>query len=64
MATTEVKNPKVTREQQLKRLFGPASKNVPADSLVYIRKNPKRFVQTITEIYGMGSVLKWMSDKA
>jgi len=29
-----------------------------------IRKNPKRFVQKITEIYGLNSVVKWVGEKA
>ena len=55
---------KSTREQELKSLFGPASTNVPTQSLTYIRKNPKRFVQKIQEIYGLSSVVKWLGEKA
>jgi hypothetical protein len=45
-------------------LFGPSKTNVPTESLTYIRKNPKRFVQKITEIYGLNSVVKWVGEKA
>ena len=55
---------KSTREQELKSLFGPASTNVPTQSSTYIRKNPKRFVQKIQEIYGLNSVVKWLGEKA
>ena len=46
------------REEALSSLFGPSKSGVPTESLTYIRKNPKRFVQKITEIYGLNSVVK------
>ena len=52
------------REEALASLFGPSKTNVPTESLTYIRKNPKRFVQKITEIYGLNSVVKWVGEKA
>jgi hypothetical protein len=52
------------REESLRTLFGPAKTDVPTESLTYIRKNPKRFVQKITEIYGLNSVVKWVGEKA
>ena len=55
---------KTTREQELMSLFGPTSSNVPTQSLTYIRKNPKRFVQKIQEIYGLNSVVKWVGENA
>ena len=52
------------REEELLYLFGPSKTNVPTESLSYIRKNPKRFVQKVTEIYGLNSVVKWVGEKA
>jgi hypothetical protein len=52
------------REEELLSLFGPSKTNVPTESLSYIRKNPKRFVQKITQIYGLNSVVKWVGEKA
>jgi hypothetical protein len=52
------------REEALASLFGPSRVEVPTESLTYIRKNPKRFVQKITEIYGLNSVVKWVGEKA
>ncbi|NIQ14794.1 MAG: hypothetical protein GTO02_10465 [Candidatus Dadabacteria bacterium] len=52
------------REESLRTLFGPTKTDVPTESLTYIRKNPKRFVQKITEIYGLNSVVKWVGEKA
>ena len=50
------------REESLITLFGPAGNGVPTESLTYIRKNPKRFVKKITEIYGLESVVKWVGE--
>ena len=50
------------REESLLSLFGPTSNEVPTESLTYIRKNPKRFVKKITEIYGLESVVKWVGE--
>ena len=52
------------REQELLTLFGPSKTEVPTESLTYIRKNPKRFMKKITEIYGLNSVVKWVGDAA
>ena len=46
---------KKTREESLVTLFGPSGNEVPTESLTYIRKNPKRFVKKLTEIYGLNS---------
>ena len=51
---------KKTREESLVSLFGPSGTEVPTESLTYIRKNPKRFVKKLTEIYGLNSVVKWV----
>ena len=56
------KNLKKTREESLVTLFGPSGNGVPTESLTYIRKNPKRFVKKITEIYGLESVVKWVGE--
>jgi hypothetical protein len=53
---------KKTREESLVTLFGPAGNGVPTESLTYIRKNPKRFINKITEIYGLESVVKWVGE--
>ncbi len=50
------------REESLVTLFGPSGNGVPTESLTYIRKNPKRFVKKITEIYGLESVVKWVGE--
>jgi hypothetical protein len=60
MSKKTIKN----REDVLASLFGPSKTNVPVESLTYIRKNPKRFVQKITEIYGLDSVVRWVGEKA
>ena len=52
----------LNREQQLRSLFGPHKGEVPSETVNYIRKNPKRFVQKITEIYGLSSVVKWVGE--
>jgi len=52
----------LNREESLLSLFGPTSNEVPTESLTYIRKNPKRFVKKITEIYGLESVVKWVGE--
>ena len=51
-----------TREESLVTLFGPSGNEVPTESLTYIRKNPKRFINKITEIYGLESVVKWVGE--
>ena len=56
------KNLKKTREESLVSLFGPSGNEVPTESLTYIRKNPKRFVKKLTEIYGLDSVVKWVGE--
>ena len=56
------KNLKKTREESLVSLFGPSGNEVPTESLTYIRKNPKRFINKITEIYGLESVVKWVGE--
>ena len=56
------KNLKKTREESLVTLFGPSGNEVPTESLTYIRKNPKRFVKKLTEIYGLNSVVKWVGE--
>ena len=53
---------KKTREEALVTLFGPSGNEVPTESLTYIRKNPKRFINKITEIYGLESVVKWVGE--
>ncbi len=53
---------KKTREESLVSLFGPSGTEVPTESLTYIRKNPKRFVKKLTEIYGLNSVVKWVGE--
>ena len=53
---------KVRREDKILSLFGPSKKNVPLESVVYIRKNPKRFIKKITEIYGVESVVTWVGE--
>ena len=53
---------KKTREESLVTLFGPSGNEVPTESLTYIRKNPKRFINKITEIYGLESVVKWVGE--
>ena len=53
---------KKTREESLVSLFGPSGNEVPTESLTYIRKNPKRFINKITEIYGLESVVKWVGE--
>jgi hypothetical protein len=53
---------KKTREESLVSLFGPSGTEVPTESLTYIRKNPKRFINKITEIYGLESVVKWVGE--
>lgn len=53
---------KKNREESLVTLFGPSGNEVPTESLTYIRKNPKRFVKKITEIYGLESVVKWVGQ--
>tara|TARA_Y100000592_G_C5390318_1_gene277919 strand:- start:269 stop:451 length:183 start_codon:yes stop_codon:yes gene_type:complete len=58
------KNLKKTREESLVTLFGPSGNEVPTESLTYIRKNPKRFVKKLTEIYGLNSVVKWVGESA
>lgn len=55
---------KKTREESLVTLFGPSGNEVPTESLTYIRKNPKRFVKKLTEIYGLNSVVKWVGESA
>ena len=59
--SVETLTPK-NREESLKTLFGPSKVEVPHESLTYIRKNPKRFVKKITEIYGLKSVVKWVGE--
>ena len=56
------KNLKKTREESLVTLFGPSGNEVPTESLTYIRKNPKRFINKITEMYGLESVVKWVGE--
>ena len=56
------KNLKKTREESLVTLFGPSGNEVPTESLTYIRKNPKRFINKITEIDGLESVVKWVGE--
>ena len=56
------RNLKKTREESLVTLFGPSGNEVPTESLTYIRKNPKRFINKITEIYGLESVVKWVGE--
>ena len=53
---------KKTREEYLVRLFGPSGTEVTTESITYIRKNPKRFINKITEIYGLESVVKWVGE--
>ena len=53
---------KKTREESLVTLFGPSGNEVPTESLTYIRKNTKRFINKITEIYGLESVVKWVGE--
>lgn len=57
-----VKSKKQTREQQLTSLFGPAKNGVPAESVTYIRKNPKRTVKKLASIYGLESIVKWLGS--
>ena len=59
--SVKTKNPH-NREEALLTRFGPSSEGVPTESLTYIRKNPKRFVKKITEIYGLESVVKWVGQ--
>lgn len=56
------RNTAKNREEELLTLFGPSKTEVPAESLTYIRKNPRRFMKKITEIYGLNSVVKWVGD--
>jgi len=56
------RNTPKNREEELLTLFGPSKTEVPTESLTYIRKNPKRFVKKITEIYGLNSVVKWLGE--
>ncbi len=59
--SVKTKNPH-NREEELLTLFGPSCEGVPTESLTYIRKNPKRFIKKITEIYGVNSVVKWLGE--
>ena len=62
-SVTKVQKPRVNREQQLRALFGPSKSDIPTESLTYIRKNPKRFIKKISDIYGKDSVIKWVKTK-
>lgn len=63
LLVAQQKSAKPNREEQLKSLFGPSNDGIPTESLTYIRKNPKRFVKKITDIYGKDSVVKWANNK-
>jgi len=61
--TTKVlKKRKKTREESIMELFGPDGKNISAESLTYVRKNPKRFVKKISKIYGLDRVNEWLNN--
>jgi len=61
--TTKVlKKRKKTREELIMELFGPDGKNISAESITYVRKNPKRFVKKISKIYGLDRVNEWLNN--
>lgn len=51
------------REDELMNAFGPYSKDVPPHVISYLRKNPRRFLQRMVDVYGMDRVLDFIGYK-
>lgn len=48
------------REREIMNAFGPYRDDVPANVISYLRKNPRRFLQTLTDVYGMDRMLDFI----
>jgi hypothetical protein len=48
------------REKDIMSAFGSYSGDIPPNVISYLRKNPRRFLQRIVDIYGMDKVLEFI----
>jgi hypothetical protein len=48
------------REKEIMDAFGPYGNDIPPQVISYLRKNPKRFLQRMVNIYGMDRVLDYI----
>ena len=48
------------REREIMDAFGPYRDDIPANIISYLRKNPRRFLQTLTDAYGMDKMLDFI----
>lgn len=48
------------REREIMDAFGPYRDDVPANIVSYLRKNPRRFLQKLTNAYGMDKMLEFI----
>jgi hypothetical protein len=48
------------RESDIMSAFGPYANDVPPNVVSYLRKNPRRFLQKMVEVYGMDKVLDFI----
>lgn len=48
------------REKDIMGAFGSYSGDVPPNVISYLRKNPRKFLQRIVDIYGMDKVLEFI----
>jgi hypothetical protein len=48
------------REREIMDAFGPYRDDIPANIISYLRKNPRRFLQKLTDAYGMDKMLDFI----
>jgi hypothetical protein len=48
------------REREIMDAFGPYRDDVPANVISYLRKNPRRFLQKLTNAYGIDKMLDFI----
>ena len=48
------------REREIMGAFGPYRDDLPPNIISYLRKNPRRFLQKMVDIYGMDKILDFI----
>jgi len=48
------------RERDLRTVFGPHSTSVSPEVVIYLRKNPRSVIESLTKIYGVEQLLRYV----
>jgi hypothetical protein len=48
------------REEDISKIFGKYKGHIPDDVLRYMRKNPKRIVKALVDVYGTEQIMEYI----